>query len=127
MSPRNPPGELGYKRPPKDTQWKKGQCGNPERRRKRVSKGAAALIDEVWQEEVFIVEKGERRRVTVLEAILSQPMFKELSGDSRAAAARLQYQAFIYRRQGPPEIVCENEYQVLGRDLARKENANERL
>jgi Family of unknown function (DUF5681) len=111
MSLANP---IGYKRPPKETQWKNGQCGNPGGRRKRVPKGAAALIDEVWQEEVFVVEKGERRRVTVLGAILSQLMLQELSGDSRAAAARLQYQAFIYRRRGPQEIVCEYEYQFLG-------------
>jgi hypothetical protein len=114
MSPRNPPGEVGYKMPPKETQWKKGQCGNPGRGRKRTRKGTAELIDAVWQEEVFVVEKGERRRVTVLEAILSQLMFKELSGDRRAAAARLQYQAFICRPRGPQEIVYETEYQGLG-------------
>jgi hypothetical protein len=88
----HPPHEAGYKRPPKDTQWKKGQCGNPERRRKRAPKGALALIDEIWQEPITIVENGERRRITVFKAILSQLMFNELSGDRRtAAAARLKY------------------------------------
>jgi Family of unknown function (DUF5681) len=112
MSLRNPPGEIGYKRPPKETQWKKGQCGNPGRRRKRAPKGAAELIDAVWQEQILVVEKGERRRVTMFEAILSQLMFQELSGDRRAAAARLQYQAFICRQRGPQETVYETEYQV---------------
>jgi Family of unknown function (DUF5681) len=113
MSLRHPTGEVGYKRPPKETQWKKGQCGNPERRRKRVPRGAIALIDEIWQEAISIVENGERRRVTVFEAILSQLIFKELSGDRRAAAARLKYQEFISQGRGPREIVYEYEYQVL--------------
>lgn len=114
MSLRSPPGEVGYKRPPKKTQWKKGQCGNPERRHKRAPRGAVALIDEVWREAISIVENGKRRRVTVFEAILSQLMFKELSGDRRAAAARLKYQEFISGRRGPREIVYEYEYQALG-------------
>jgi hypothetical protein len=113
MSLRHPTGEVGYKRPPKETQWKKGQCGNPERRRKRAPRGAIALIDEIWQEAISIVENGERRRVTVFEAILSQLMFKELSGNRRAAAARLKYQEFISQGRGPREIVYEYEYQVL--------------
>jgi hypothetical protein len=41
-------------------------------------------------------------------------MFKELSGDRRAAAARLKYQEFACRRQGPRKIVYEFEYQALG-------------
>jgi hypothetical protein len=127
MSVRNPSGEAGYKRPPKHSQWKKGQCGNPERRRKRAPRGAIALIDEVWQEPISIVENGERRRVTVFEAILAQLMFKELSGDRRAAAARLKYQEFACRRQGPRKIVYEFEYQALGPGPGKKENPNERL
>lgn len=127
MSVRNPSGEAGYKRPPKHSQWKKGQCGNPERRRKRAPRGTIALIDAVWQEPISIVENGERRRVTVFEAILARLMFKELSGDRRAAAARLKYQEFAYRRQGPRKIVYEFEYQGSARDLAKKENPNERL
>jgi hypothetical protein len=127
MSVRNPSGEAGYKRPPKHSQWKKGQCGNPERRRKRAPRGAIALIDAVWQEVIFIIENGERRRVTVFEAILSQLMFKELSGDRRAAAARLKYQEFICGRRGPREIVYEFEYQALGSGPGKKETPNERL
>jgi len=127
VSLRSPPGEVGYKRPPKDTQWKKGQCGNPEHWRKRAPRGAIALIDEVWQEPISIVEKGERRRVTVFEAILSQLMFKELSGDRRAAAVRLKYQEFISGRRGPREIVYKFEYQALGPGPGKKETPNERL
>lgn len=83
------------------------------------------MIDEIWQQPITIVENGERRRVTIFEAILSQLMFKELSGDRRAAAARLKYQEFISQGRGPREIVYMFEYQALGPDLGNKENPNE--
>jgi hypothetical protein len=57
----------------------------------------------------------------------SSLMFKELSGDRRAAAARLKYQEFICRRRGPREIVYEFEYQALGSGPGKKETPNERL
>jgi len=31
MTDRKAPSAVGYKRPPKNTQWQKGQCGNPKR------------------------------------------------------------------------------------------------
>ena len=34
---------VGYRRPPKHTRWKKGQCGNPGRKRKRALKGTAEI------------------------------------------------------------------------------------
>jgi Family of unknown function (DUF5681) len=114
VSPRESLGEVGYKRPPKHTQWKKGQCGNPERKRKRSPRGVIALIDEVWREPISIVESGVPRRVSVFQAILSQLMLKELSGDRRAAAARLKYQAFVCRQRGPRKIVLECEYSARG-------------
>lgn len=45
MSLRSAPGEAGYKRPPKETQRTKGQCGNPERRRKRAPRGGVGEMD----------------------------------------------------------------------------------
>jgi hypothetical protein len=42
-----------------------------------------------------------------------QLIFKELSGDRRAATARLKYQEFISQGRGPQEIVYKFEYQAL--------------
>jgi hypothetical protein len=33
--------EIGYGNPPKHSRWKKGQCGNPKRIRKRPGKPVA--------------------------------------------------------------------------------------
>ena len=87
-------------RPPKNTQWQKGQCGNPKRQYKRTVKGTIELIDEAFADQIDIVENGEARRVSVFEAILMQLWFKEISGDKRATAVRLKYQEFVARQNG---------------------------
>src|ERR1700730_179194 len=99
--------ELGYNRPPQHTQWKKGQCGNPERQYKRTPKGTVALIDAAFAKQVGIGENGVSRRVTVFEAILIQLWIKEMSGDKRAIAVRLKYQEFGASQRGPGGFIIE--------------------
>ena len=113
MNLRQKDYEVGYKRPPKQTQWKKGQCGNPKRQYQRAPRGTVALIDAAFEKQIAIVEKGESRRVSVFEAILLQLWIKEMSGDTRALAARLQYQEFVATQSGPPEIIIEHASQRL--------------
>jgi len=107
MSLRQKDYKVGYKRPPKNTQWKKGQCGNPKRQYKRAPKGTVALIDAAFAEQIDIVEKGASRRVSVFEAIFLQLWTKEMSGDKRAIAVRLKYQEFVSQQGGPSEFIIE--------------------
>jgi hypothetical protein len=111
MSLRQKDDEVGYKRPPKNTQWKKGQCGNPKRQYQRAPRGTVALIDAAFEKQIVIVEKGESRRVSVFEAILLQLWTKEISGDKRATAVRLKYQEFVAQQSGSSEIIIERVYQ----------------
>ena len=66
-----------------------------------------ALIDAEFAKQIDIVQNGESRRVSVFEAILLQLWIKEMSGEKRAIAVRLQYQEFIASRVGPSEIIVE--------------------
>ena len=99
-------GAVGYKRPPEHTRWKKGQCGNPMRHYRRACKGTVELIDELFAEQITIVENGVSRRLSVFQAILLQLWSKEMAGDKRALAARLKYQEFVAQQRGPPEIMA---------------------
>ena len=111
MTDRKTPYEVGYKRPPKSTQWQKGQCGNPERQYKRAVKGTIELVDEAFADQIDIVENGEARRVSVFEAILMQLWIKEMSGDKRATAVRLKYQEFVARQNGGGGgVIIKHEY-----------------
>jgi Family of unknown function (DUF5681) len=125
MNLRQKDYEVGYKRPPKKTQWKKAQCGNPKRQYQRPPKGTVPLIDAAFEAEIDIVEKGVSRRVSVFEAILIQLWIKEMSGEKRATAVRLKYQEFVASQAGPRPIVIEhvgNEYtERAGQRLPNKE------
>jgi Family of unknown function (DUF5681) len=51
---------IGYGKPPRHTQFKRGQSGNPKGRAKG-SKNLATLIMSVLNERVIITENGRRR------------------------------------------------------------------
>jgi len=110
---KNPPSyEVGYGRPPKSTQWQKGQCGNPKRIRNKNPKPVVDMIDEFFAGEIDIKENGISRRVSHFEAIVLQLWIKVMDGKKRAMNVLLQYQAFAARRSGgmggvQVEVVCE--------------------
>jgi len=116
MSLRQKDYKVGYKRPPQQTQWKKGQCGNPKRQYRRAPKGTVALIDAAFEARIDIVENGASRRVSVFEAIFLQLWTKEMSGDKRATTVRLKYQEFGASQGGPGGIVIE----YVGNDDTRR-------
>jgi Family of unknown function (DUF5681) len=107
MSLRQKDGEVGYKRPPKSTQWKKGQCGNPKRQYKRASKGIVEIIDALFEEQIDIRENGVPRRASVFEAVLLQLWMKEMAGDKRAIAVRLKFQEFVASQGKPGGFILE--------------------
>lgn len=74
--------EVGYGRPPKATQFKKGRSGNP-RGRPRASKNVGTMLEEVFFQKIPITEKGVRGEVTALEAILRQMVNGALKGEVR--------------------------------------------
>jgi Family of unknown function (DUF5681) len=96
----SPSYAVGYCRPPKRTQWQKGQCGNPNRIRKRTPKPVVEMIDDFFASEIAISEQGLSRRVRTFEAILLQLLRQALTGGKRAVNVLLQYHAYALRRGG---------------------------
>ncbi|GJL94971.1 MAG: hypothetical protein DHS20C05_13760 [Hyphococcus sp.] len=58
---------VGFKKPPKHTQFKKGKSGNPKGR-PRKSKNMTTVLTEVMAQTVTIKQNGKRRRVPLREA-----------------------------------------------------------
>ena len=81
------PTGSGYKRPPKATQFKKGQSGNPKGRPR--GKHRQVPYDSVLGQMVTVREDGRERRITAAEAFILQLTQKGLAGDSAAARASL--------------------------------------
>lgn len=83
MTERKPLTGVGYAVPPKASQFKKGQSGNPKGRRKG-SVALATLIRKSAKERVIVQENGTRKSMTKDEAALKQLFNKAASGDQRA-------------------------------------------
>jgi uncharacterized protein DUF5681 len=76
--------EVGYKKPPKATQFKKGKSGNLKGRPKG-SKSITALAEEVIWKLVKIRQDGQRKSVPMIQAMLMAFMAKATQGDIKAA------------------------------------------
>jgi hypothetical protein len=84
--------EIGFRRPPKNTRWKKGQSGNSGRRQTRRAATTAEILGKLLLAPIDIIENGNARRVTVMEAIGLQLWKKAVDGDPRAIDVLLKYQ-----------------------------------
>jgi len=83
--------EIGRGRPPKATQWKKGQSANPGGRKSPRSIDDAETIDKLLSMPVKVTVNGESKRVAVLKVILEQLWNKAIAGDRRAGAVFLRW------------------------------------
>jgi hypothetical protein len=92
---------VGYGRPPEHSKWKKGQCGNPARIRKRTAKPVVAMIDEFFASEHVVVENGIPKRRSALEIILLQLHNKAICGSTRALNVLTKYHEFAATSVGP--------------------------
>ncbi len=78
-----PEYEIGYQKPPKHTQWKVGQSGNPNGRPKKI-KDFEKLIDIELSKELRITEGGQQVTISKREVIIKTLINDALKGDLRA-------------------------------------------
>ena len=90
--------DVGYCRPPEHSKWKKGQCGNPARIRKRPVKSVATMVDEFFAREIEIVEDGVALRRSGFEIIYLQLSKKAMVGNTRALKVLTKYSDFAASR-----------------------------
>lgn len=79
----NEPTEVGYKKPPKNKQFKKGQSGNPKGRPPK--KVLHLVIEEVLNETItFTTKDGKKVTMTKKEAVIQQLIQGSASGKAPA-------------------------------------------
>jgi len=83
MSDQENDYEIGYGKPPKSGQFKKGQSGNAKGRPK-ASKSVGILVQDVFLQKISIKENGKQKHVTMLEALLRQLITGALKGEMRS-------------------------------------------
>ena len=77
--------EVGYKKPPKSRQFRKGVSGNPSGRKKKASDFGSKLLRELDQK-LIINENGKRKVITKSEGVVKQLLNKSLSSSVNTSA-----------------------------------------
>lgn len=104
--------EIGYKRPPKRTQFAKGKSGNPSGRPK--GRGNASSLESLVNQQVTVVVEGVQRKMPLTEALVMSLAQRALAGNTPAArefmkiankVAEQQKIEELYKPMGPITLV----------------------
>jgi hypothetical protein len=74
---------VGYRKPPKHSRFRKGSSGNP-RGRPAGRVNVTTVLERILQERIVLRENGKERIVTKLEAVIEQVVNKAAEGDLTA-------------------------------------------
>ena len=93
--------QVGYKKPPKGSQFRKGVSGNPKGRRKG-SRNLAAVLAHALQQRVTINENGQRKIVSKLDAAAIQLADMAAAGDLAALRQLIALASSIEEQSADP-------------------------
>src|SRR3954464_4758145 len=96
--------EVGRGKPPRSSQFKPGQSGNPGGRRKG-SRNFKTIVLEVLDSEIELTEGGRTRRVPMIEALVLRQGQAGLPGDRRAIESLIDR----YERHSSHEVEPSDE------------------
>ncbi|HEY6767707.1 MAG TPA: DUF5681 domain-containing protein [Candidatus Sulfotelmatobacter sp.] len=80
--------EIGYKKPPSHTRFKRGTSGNAKGRPKG-SRNFATVFEQELKARIEVTENGKRKRISKREAIAKQTVNRAAAGDYKATATLL--------------------------------------
>ena len=111
--------KVGYGKPPKAKQFKRGRSGNPKGRPKGSLNLATDLTAELG-EHITVREDGRPRKVSKQRALIKSLMAKALQGDVRAMGSLLAlYARVITEAPHDDQPIDTDELQVLRRFAPR--------
>ncbi len=82
--------EIGYGRPPRNSQFKPGQSGNKKGRPKN-SKNTYTMLTDVLEQKINIKENGKDLRISKKLAMIMQLVNKAVKGDVKAINSLLPH------------------------------------
>ncbi|RMG56676.1 MAG: hypothetical protein D6717_06190 [Gammaproteobacteria bacterium] len=95
MAERKTDYEVGYRKPPRHTRFRKGQSGNPKGRPKGA-RGLTASLKRELETKITIREGGREMHLTKGEAAAKRLTNEALTGDMKALLALLKLDPQLY-------------------------------
>jgi Family of unknown function (DUF5681) len=112
--------EVGYGKPPKNTQFQKGRSGNPRGRPKKAPHFDTELIREA-KSLIIINNNGERRRISKFQGIVKQLTNKAMTGNMPAARIYLDLIQQAFERAALSEAAQANNSRKSAKDFTSEE------
>jgi hypothetical protein len=102
--------DVGYGKPPKEFQFKKGVCPNPKGRGKKSAQDRSAIVEQVLNSPAGIIDCGKRTRKSRIELSIKNYAYSAAKGDVASAAILLRILARLKKGTdlGPDIVVVEN-------------------
>ena len=101
--------EVGYKRPPVATRFKKGQSGNPSGKPKKISQelDPGKILQSIDNEEMIVKIDGKGKRMLKAEIYFRQLFTKAIKGSLSEARliAKIAAKYFGPEAEGPSETL----------------------
>lgn len=114
MSEEEEPYKVGNKKPPRETQWKKGQSGNPKGKPKGT-KSVSATFRKAALEKVEVRVRGGRvRKMSKLDLLVGRTIEDAAKGNAKATELSLRYLAQAL----PEELLTPKDVEPQAEDLA---------
>jgi hypothetical protein len=114
--------KVGYRKPPKHTQFARGNSGNPNGRPKG-SRNFATVIQAELKRRVPVTEDGKRKKITKREAVAKQLVNKAAAGDPKAIPVLLN-EARAYETAAAVDVssaeVTTSEDQAVMESIVRR-------
>ena len=114
--------KVGYKRPPKEHQFKKGVSGNPKGRPKNNATFAETVLDEM-QDKIMVKESGKPKKITKKQALAKKLVAEALNGKNSAIKLLLPILASeINQTKEVDEELSANDAQIIEDYITRRFN-----
>lgn len=112
----SPDYEVGYRKPPRHSQYKLGQSGNLKGRPRRA-RNLSTLLGDALNERLVVTERGRRRTKSVLEVIVAQLLKQSLGANLKATAMTLslvaQLESAAAAQGVAAEVLSEADHEVM--------------